>query len=310
MKQKHFMDISRIKEEDSELCISNTGGFQPGNQIVIQEKVDGANASIRYDTEAGKLIAFSRKQELSYDKTLNGFWNYVQLLDASKYEPYMDYVFFGEWLLKNAIKYKAEAYSHWYVYDVYDLNSEQYLTQKNVKKLCEELNLIYVKTFYTGEFISWEHCKTFVGKSDIAIDLGEGIVIKNQTKLNSPDERVPFVLKIVGDHFKEVQKSSHREKIEDPQKLKVKAEAMNIVEQIVTKRRVEKELFKMRDEGLLPVKIKPEDMKTIAQNLPKRIYDDCVKEEQEMVVAAGEYFGKFCGVQAMKFAKEVVLGNS
>lgn len=68
------------------------------------------------------------------------------------------------------------------VYDIYDLNQEQHLGQEEVKNLCEKLNLIYVKTFYVGEFISWEHCRTFVGKSDIAIDFGEGIVIKNQTK--------------------------------------------------------------------------------------------------------------------------------
>lgn len=113
MKQKHFMDISRIKEGDSALCVSNTGGFQAGDQIVIQEKVDGANASIRYEVETGTLIAFSRKQELSYHKTLNGLWNYVQLLEAKAYERYKNYIFFGEWLLKNAIKYKPEAYSHW-----------------------------------------------------------------------------------------------------------------------------------------------------------------------------------------------------
>lgn len=310
MKQKHFMDISRIKEEDSELCMSNIGGFQPGDQIVIQEKVDGANASIRYDAENGRLASFSRKQELSYDKTLNGFWNYVQSLDAGEYAPYKDYVFFGEWLLKNAIKYKTEAYSHWYVYDVYDVNKEQYLTQEVVRKLCEKLNLIYVKTFYAGEFISWEHCRSYVGKSDIAMDLGEGIVVKNQTRLNSPDEHVPFVLKIVGDNFKEIKESNHREKIEDPQKLKAKAEAMEIADQIVTRRRVEKELFKMRDEGLLPEKIEPQDMKIIAQNLPKRIYDDCVKEELEMVMAAGEYFGKCCGGLSMRYAKEIVLEDS
>ena len=50
MEQKKFMDISRIKE-DTEFMTSNTNGFEVGDLIVIQEKVDGSNASIIYDSE-------------------------------------------------------------------------------------------------------------------------------------------------------------------------------------------------------------------------------------------------------------------
>ena len=65
MVQKKFMDISRIKE-DTELTTANTGGFEVGDHIVVQEKIDGSNASIAYDPGSNKLVAFSRKQELSY----------------------------------------------------------------------------------------------------------------------------------------------------------------------------------------------------------------------------------------------------
>ena len=50
MEQKKFMDISRIKE-DTELTVANTNGFEVGDLIVIQEKVDGSNAGIAYDIE-------------------------------------------------------------------------------------------------------------------------------------------------------------------------------------------------------------------------------------------------------------------
>lgn len=65
----------------------------------------------------------------------------------------------------------------------------------------------------------------------------------------------------------------------------------------------------MRDEGIVPEKIEPEDMRIVAQNLPKRIYADCLKEERELVESAGEYFGKMCGSKVMFFAKELILGN-
>ena len=307
MEQKKFMDIARIMEEDNELCVANVGGFEKGDFVVIQEKVDGANASVRYDAATEKLAAFSRKQELAYDKTLNGFWNYVQGLEVSIFKQHPDWVVFGEWLLKNAIRYQADAYSKWYVFDIFDTLTGTYLPQKKVKEFCDKNNLIYVNTFYEGPFVSWEHCKSFVGQSDIAVELGEGVVVKNQAKLNDENTRMPFVLKIVGEHFKEVRKKNHAAKVEDPQKMKERAKALEIVETVVTKRRVEKELFKMRDEGILPDKVRPEDMGMIARNLPKRIYEDCVKEEYEAVVAGGEYFGKLCSGVAMRWAKELIL---
>ena len=308
MEQKNFMDISRIKE-DTELTETNTTGFHIGDRIVIQEKVDGSNASIVYDAETNKLVAFSRKKTLDCTNTLNGFWNWVQTLNTEPFSKYPNYVFFMEWLTLHTIRYVPEAYNKHYFYDVYDKKNECYLPQLEVKRLAEELNLNYVKTFYDGEFISWEHCKSFAGQSDIAIDCGEGVVVKNQTELNNPNSRTPFVLKIVVDKFSEIKQNNHKQKVDDPQKLVAKTKASEIVEQIVTKNRVQKEIYKMIDEGILPKKVEPQDMKTVAQNLPKRIYDDCVKEEKELVAEAGEYFGKMCGSTTMNWAKKIIFGE-
>lgn len=308
MKQKHYMDISRIKE-DTEFTESNTGAFKVGDEIVVQEKVDGSNASIAYDVETGKLLAFSRKQLLSEDLRLNGFWDYVQNLNAEQFVKYPNYVFFGEWLSKHTIRYNLDAYNKWYFYDVFDKENGVYLPQSEVKRLANELGFIYVKTFYTGRFVSWEHVSQFVGQSDIAVESGEGIVIKNMTKLNDPNMRQPFYLKIVVDKFCEIKHENHKRKIEDPQKLEERAVAQEIVESIVTENRVRKELLKLMDEGVLPSKIAPQDMKTVAMNLPKRIYDDCVKEEPESVEAAGKYFGRLNNLITMGLAKQIIFGG-
>ena len=307
MEQKKFMDISRIKFGD-ELTLSNTNGFEVGDIIQITEKWDGSNASIRYDVETGNLVAFSRKLKLDYNNTLNGFWNYVQNLNAEDYKDTPNYVIFGEWGVKNAIRYNQESYGKWYVYDIYDVEKQMYLPQFEVQKFVEKHDLTYIHVLYEGEFISWEHCMTFCNSPAYG-DMQEGIVIKNQTKLNNSNSRAPFVLKIVNDCFSEISKDNHRQKIEDPQKIKEREHAQDIVDVIVTKRRVEKELYKMRDEGIIPAQILPQDMKLVAQNLPKRIYEDCLKEEKELVASAGEYFGKICGSKAMGFAKEIILGN-
>ena len=108
----------------------------------------------------------------------------------------------------------------------------------------------------------------------------EGIVVKNQSKLNNWDDKdikAPCYLKIVNESFKESMKT--KEKVIDLEKENAKQEARKIMESICTVNRIEKELYKMRDEGILPEKIEPTDFRTVAQNLPKRIYADLIKEE-------------------------------
>ena len=306
MEQKKFMDISRIKE-NTELTSANTGGFHAGDHIVIQVKFDGTNASFRYDEETGKLNAFSRNQVLTCSNTLSGFYNFVQSLDTEKFKAYPNYVFFGEWAVKNKIVYKPDFRKIWLMYDVYDVESKQYLPQYDVKKLADELEFTYIHTLYDGKFISWEHCKSFMCEVVYSESAEEGIVVKNMTRINNPNPREPFVLKIVSDAFSEVMKTHIKEV--NPEKEAAKARAQTIVDQIVTRRRVEKEIYKMRDEGILPEKVEPADMKIIAQNLPKRIYEDCIKEENESVKACGEFFSKMCNSTAMRLAKQIVFGE-
>lgn len=301
MRIKRFMDIQRIREKSDEWTTANTEGFKPGDHIVIQEKIDGANASVRYNAESGKIAVFSRNQELFDDKALKGFWSYAQALPAEDYRDTEAYVVFGEWLIPHAVEYRAEAYGKWYVYDIYDTEKNGYLPQSVVKQFCEKHHLIYVNTFYDGPFISWEHCRSFAGKSEIAVQQGEGVVVKNQTKLNCAGRKTPFVIKIVCENFSEISKKKKRSRM---QKRNMEA-AEVLVEQIVTSRRVEKEWMKMRDEGLVAdMELEP-NIKILAKNLPLRIYQDCIKEEKEIVTACGEYFGKLCQKRVMKLIWEM-----
>ena len=47
-------------------------------------------------------------------------------------------------------------------------------------------------------------------------------------------------------------------------------------------------------------------MSTIAKNLGKRVYEDCVKEESETVEQVGESFGKIASSISMKIAREML----
>lgn len=305
---KHFMDIVRVKENNEDgMVTANTGAFEVGDRVNISIKIDGANSSIAW--EDGELKAFSRKNELNMSNNLRGFWEFVQTLDKEKFRDLGNRVLFGEWLVKHTVQYYPESYSKWYVYDMFDKDTEQWLPQSVVKEFAESHGLEYIHVLYDGPFISWEHCKTFLNSPAYG-DKQEGIVIKNQDKLNDPDCRNPFYLKIVNDSFKETQVNNHIKKVLDPNDEIDKAEAEECAAKVVTEARVRKDINKMIDEGILPETINPQDMSLVARNLPKRIYDDVIKEESELIgdCISNKYFGKAVGSQAMNWAKKVVLG--
>ena len=116
MKQKHFMDIERLKEKFGE-------GFRVGDHIVIQEKIDGACFSIRYDEETDTVAAFGRNNPLDFKNNLRGAYEWSQKLNKDLVKEVLgnNKVLFGEWLVPHTIVYPKERYNNAYFYDVYDL---------------------------------------------------------------------------------------------------------------------------------------------------------------------------------------------
>jgi ATP-dependent RNA circularization protein (DNA/RNA ligase family) len=318
MRQKHYIDIQNIREEDTELRKNNTGSFHAGDIVQVTEKIDGSNAMAAYDAEKDKMFAFSRKQELTCSNTLNGFWDFIQNLSEhalAQFKAHPEYRVFGEWCAKkNKIVYEKISKTPWYLFDIYDVEEEKWLTQDIVRDFARRCGFEYIHELYTGPFLDWKHVRSFM-HSPAYGDRQEGVVCKNQTMLSrllegrlsmsdTDKSRAPLYLKIVNDDFKESMKT--REKVIDPERENAKAEAQKIMESIITKNRIEKELFKMQNEGILPEKIAPEDFKLVAKTLPKRIYADLVKEENELLTACGEFGGKMCGSITMKIAREIV----
>ena len=202
------MDIKRIVQENEMHKNKNTWAFEPGDHIVIQIKIDGSNASVRYDPETGKLAAFSRKQQIVRTKDVDAtskFLDYVDTLDAEKFQKYPDYVFFGEWMTRHRVPYPEKYLNIWIMYDVYDLKADGYLPQKQVKALAAEVGVPYIHVLYDGPFVDWDHCRSFMRITKYTDgDCEEGIIVKNMSKLNNPDSRAPFVLKIVNEKFSEM----------------------------------------------------------------------------------------------------------
>lgn len=300
VKQKKYMDIERLKPAFAE-------GFEVGDDIVIQEKIDGANFSIRYDKEDNSIKAFSRKKELDFSNNLRGAWEWSQKLSVDLIKSVLgdNLVLFGEWLVPHTVKYPDDKYQNAYFFDVYNTETEEYLIQDKVKKIISDLNLNYVPVFYIGKFISWDNVKSYIGNTEMGGLFGEGIVVKNQTKLNNPNTRLPFYTKIVCESFCETKAHSHN-KVVDMEKMADRERAVALTETIVTKGRVTKLINKMVDEGIIREDWDAHDMGTIAKNLGKEVYYDCQKEEPDIVDEIGEGFGKYASSTAMKLAREIL----
>lgn len=277
MNQKKYQDITRLGHK------TTLGVLNVGDQIVIQEKLDGANASFRKD---GDIIrVYSRNNELDESNNLGGFYQFVQ--ENLKPDDLLDdnTIYFGEWLNPHKVKY-PEYQKQFFLYDVYLVDEEDqekgyYESFHAVILEAERMNLNVVPIFYEGEYVSFEHLQSFVGKTALGgklgdIDTGEGIVVKN-VHYRDRFGNQKFV-KLVTDAFREVQKQKAPK---DP-KIELTQE-QTFVNQVVTEARVEKFLHKFVDEGILDEVYGIEDMGTILRNMNPRVLEDILKEERDLL---------------------------
>lgn len=317
MKMKKYMDIQRMHDNWTDI-------FNVGDEIWIEEKIDGANCGIRYDSENDKLVAQSRNRILEVGQDdLRGFGTFVERLNANPeqkrvmveeiFEGRNDLILFGEWACKHTITYPDDVYNKMYCYDMYDMSKEAYLPQDEVyTKITMWVGMVPLNTapvFYEGVFIDWEHINKFIGRSNLGgSPSGEGIVIKNQTRLNDPDYKRPFYIKIVTEQFKEVQKSNKVKKSVDPSELAAEAANIDLAKTIITEARVRKILNKFIDEGILREGWDQTDMPIVSKNLGKRIIEDCIKEEPQIVEQVTN-FSKLASKISIAIARTIVLGR-
>lgn len=274
--------MSEIKKYTDVIRYGKSGTqdvLQKGDYISITEKIDGANVSFCVDdtTDIG-VAAFSRNNQIGEHNTLRGFYEWVFrniLPIKDKLNP--NYRYFGEWLVSHKVVYKQDQYGKFYMFSIWDEEKEEYLSDEIVKSEALRLGLETTTYFYEGEYISFEHIMSFVGKSDRTLELntGEGVVVKNVAYKRGDGKQV-FV-KLVSERFAEVQKQKL------PKNPNLEDEHKGLIDSVVTQPRIEKIINKMVDEGILNEDYCIEDMGTILRNLGQLIFDDIVKEEYDVI---------------------------
>lgn len=270
---KKYTDVIRYGKSCTE------GVLKEGDIISITEKIDSANSSFRLDeTNPLGISCYSRNQPLSEEQTLNGFYGWIKdniMPIKNKLKP--NYIYYGEWTgQSHKVQYKPEVSKNFFMFSIYDAESEKYLADEIV--ICEShrLELKHVPYFYQGKYISFDHLMSFVGKSDLTLipNTGEGIVVKNVNYVDNHGKQC-FV-KLVSEKFAEVQKQK------PPKNPNVNNVLKDLIMTVLTKPRVEKLLYKLVDEGILKSDYTIEDISIILRSLGSRIYEDIMKEESDL----------------------------
>lgn len=270
---KKYTDVVRYGKSGTQEVL------QKGDYISITEKIDGANASFCIDDscEIG-VAAYSRNNQVGEHNTLRGFYDWVvKTVVPIKDKLNPRYRYYGEWLVSHKVVYKQDQYNNFYMFSIWDEDKEEYLSDEIVKSEAKRLGLNTTTYFYEGEYISFEHIMSFVGKSDRTLEpnTGEGVVVKNIGYKDRFGKQV-FV-KFVSERFAEVQKQKL------PKNPNIEDEHKGLIDSVVTVARVEKIIHKLVDDGILGEDYSIEDMGLILRHLGQLIVDDIIKEEYELI---------------------------
>jgi len=136
--------------------------------VVVEEKVDGANAAISF-TPDGQMLLQSRGHYLTggeREKHFNLFKQWAYSHTGTFWQVLGDrYILYGEWLYaKHTVFY--DALPHYFLeFDVLDVEQQQFLSTQRRKELLAGLPLVSVPVLFSGVLTSYKQLTGLLGHS-------------------------------------------------------------------------------------------------------------------------------------------------
>jgi hypothetical protein len=283
---KQYLHIEKFGNEAVE-------GIELG-KVFVFPKLDGTNASVwmnntfrGYPSGEGEpyLGAGSRTRELSIEKDNAGFYHWITTAWGET-DPWYGFLdknptlrLYGEWLVPHSFKgYRAEAWRQFYVFDVFNDETEQYLSYDAYKPLLDEFGITYIpplaiiKNGDYGRFL--EHLsKNFFMIPDGG-EPGEGIVLKNYDFQNKFGQQA--FAKIIRNEFKEL----HHREMGAPEINSGKMNEERIIEQTLSVHLIDKTIAKITSvRNSISQEVFVSFNKKDIPQLFERVFYDIVKEE-------------------------------
>ncbi|HEX4948478.1 MAG TPA: RNA ligase family protein [Blastocatellia bacterium] len=163
----HHLEGSRFQPGDEELdCIP----FREiaGRFIVVEEKLDGANAGISFASD-GRLFLQSRGHFLdggARERQFALLKTWANIHQQTLWEVLADrYVLYGEWVFaKHTIFYDALPH-YFFEFDVLDTRTGAFLSTERRRKMLHGSPLVSVPVLWSGEAKSLDHLQSLVAHS-------------------------------------------------------------------------------------------------------------------------------------------------
>lgn len=247
------------------------------HNIVIQEKIDGAN--FRFMFKNGNIIFGTRTQqmtsstgeEVNVNKNFRRCLNFVkEKVSQEVIKTYEGMIFFGENCVKHSIEYDWDKIPPFLGFDIFDIALGNMLPFNEAKRIFKEMNLEFVPIIkivpadqITDLNEDWIPVSKYAprGKPD---NQAEGIVLKNCETM--------VMAKLVTENFKEI----NAEVFGGTPKYQ-EDDSGKIVARYCTNGRIEKNIFKLIDEGNkleMP----------LMHKLPRQVNDDIWHENWEEII--------------------------
>lgn len=289
-----YVNIHRMKK-------NYVNGFSTEDEIVIEEKVAGSNFSIR--VEDGEVTVYNRNYKLSEEYGMRGCrpWVYSQNLGSIKKVLGTDLILYGEWVTPHTVEYPTNYVP--YFYDVYSISSNSYLNWKDAKDIVDTLGFDFVPVLYSGKFISWEQVYKLIGETKLGAEKGEGIIVKNMSRLKDNNHKFPYFVKLVTEDFAEAKNTEGMDLTGIDNRVKNQV----LVDTIVTSNRIDKLIRKMEDDNEISGDYTEDDKKRVYKLIGTAVYRDCLKEEPEIVNQLGKSFMSYAIVTAKKLVESSSL---
>lgn len=271
----------------------------------IQEKVDGANASIWL--EDGEIHYGSRSRDLfKVRDNFNGFGDWIDTNKEKLQRFFNDNPnlrLCGEWLVRHTIGYNEPSYRKFYLFDI-ECEDGSMVDISDVNRLAAQYDIPTVELFAVLENPTLDQIKEHAGKSVLGVK-GEGVVVKNLSFRNKFGDYQHG--KYVTQEFKE----DNGITFGGNNKTSDTYEEMYYVNKMMTLARVQKVLHKLESmEGRLSEKHIPRVM--------GMCYHDLITEEswviaQEMAKTGKPFnyktFKNFCDRKSKSIFLEVLTGD-
>lgn len=266
---ERYMSLKRFGTDEVD-------GIEIG-ECYIFPKIDGTNASCW--TENGEVFAGSRNRLLN--ETSNGdnagFCKWVKSQENIKafLNNYPHLRLFGEWLVPHSLKtYRDECWKRFYVFDVYNHETNKFMRFEEYSMLLDEFNIDYIPVLWKIKNPTIDKLLELLPKNQYLIKdgcgSGEGLVIKNYNFENKYG-RVTWA-KLVTNEFRE----KHIKEMGATNIETQKTVEELIVDKYFTESFIEKEYSK------LLLQLKNEGLKWNSKNIPEllgRLWSEFIKEE-------------------------------